>query len=317
MPDDEGRTHKLISEGELANCDIFLVDNDLNSRSSVRNILHNHGFRKLHQARSARELRQVLQKHMPDLLIGSYDLPDDDFIDCVLDIRQGMLGVNPFIPIITLVEEPTPEVVTRVVESGTDTVIAKPISTAQMLDRVNDLIESRKKFIMSEGYIGPARRKDSGTPGIEAPNTLRAKAKGENLNVMQIENMIANALAKMKTLKVDVIGVHVAAHVTALVPMLERSGRVDPSIRNELLALLDITDSASETLVGSSYEYTMLLCDSLGNVASAILASRGGIPDPKEIKLLKPLSQAIQACFSGAITSAEQVNAIAVQIGAR
>ncbi len=307
----------MMAVNDLANCEIFLVDNDLNSRSSVFNILHNHGFRKLEQARSARELRTHLLKNMPDLLIGSYDLPDDDFIDCVLDIRQGLLGINPFLPIITLVEEPTPAVVARVVESGTDTVIAKPISTAQMLDRINDLIESRKKFIMSEGYIGPARRKDSGTPGIDAPNTLKAKAKGQILSVVDIDKLINNALGKMKTLKVDVIGVHVASHVTALVPMLERSGRVDPSIRTELLALLDITDSANETLVGTRFEYTLLLCDSLGNVASAILASRGGVPDQREIQLLKPLSQAIQACFSGAITSVEQVNAIADQIGAR
>jgi len=306
-----------MAQADLASCDIFLVDHDLNSRSSVRNILHNHGFRELRQAKTVEELRKVVGKHMPDLLIGSYDLKDGDFIECIHEIRQGKLGNNPFLPIITLVEEPTPEVVTRVVESGTDTVIAKPISTAQMLDRINDLIESRKKFIMSDGYIGPARRKDGAMPGIDAPNTLKAKAKGEKLNVIEIENMINSALHKMKTLKVDIVGVQVASHVTNLVPMLERSGRVDPSIRSELLSLLDITDSAPEILAGTTYEHVLMLCDSLGNVASAILASRGGTPDPKEIRLLKPLSQAIQACFSGAITNVDQVKAIATQIGAR
>jgi len=306
-----------MAQADFSNCDIFLVDHDLNSRSSVRNILHNHGFRELHQAKTVEELRAVVSKHMPDLLIGSYDLKDGDFIECIHEIRQGKLGSNPFIPIITLVEEPTPEVVTRVVESGTDTVIAKPISTAQMLDRINDLIESRKKFIMSEGYIGPVRRKDGSTPGVDAPNTLKSKVRGEKLSVIDVENMINSALHKMKTLKVDVIGVQVAAHVTNLVPMLERSGRVDPSIRNELLSLLDITDNAPEILAGTAHEHVLMLCDSLGNVASAILASRGGNPDPKEVRLLKPLSQAIQACFSGAISNVDQVKAIAAQIGAR
>jgi len=306
-----------MGQGELATCEILLVDHDLNSRTSVRNILHNHGFRELQQAKSISEIRATLIKHMPDLLIGSYDLKDGDFIECVHEIRQGKLGSNPFLPIITLVEEPTPQVVTRVVESGTDTVIAKPISTSQLLDRIDDLIESRKKFIMSDGYIGPARRKDGGAPGIDAPNTLKSKAKGEKLSVTEIENMINSAITKMKTLKVDVVGAQVATHVTSLVPMLERSGRVDPSIRTELLALLDITDSANDVLTGTPYEHVLLLCDSLGNVASAILASRGGNPDPKNIRLLKPLSQAIQACFSGAVTNVEQVNAIADQIGAR
>jgi len=306
-----------MNQADLANCDIFLVDHDLNSRQSVKNILHNHGFRNLRHGKTVADLREVLTKHMPDLLIASCDLKDADFIDCIHEIRQGKLGNNPFIPIITLIEEPSPEVVTRVVESGTDTVIAKPISTSQLLDRITDLIDARKQFIVSDGYIGPARRKDGGTPGIDAPNTLKAKANGQKLSFTEIENMINGALSKMRTLNYDVIGVQIAAHVTNLVPMLERSGRVEPSIRAELLALLDITDNASEHLAGSEYAHVMLLCESLGNVASAILASRGGNPDPKEVKLLKPLSQAIQACFSGAITTVEQVKAIAEQIGAR
>lgn len=306
-----------MGQAHLADCDIFLVDHDLNSRQSVKNILHNHGFRNLRNGKTVADLRQVLGKHMPDLLIASCELKDGDFIDCVHEIRQGRLGNNPFIPIITLVEEPSPEVITRVVESGTDTVIAKPISTSQLLGRITDLIEARKHFIVSDGYIGPARRKDGPLPGIDAPNIFKAKVMGEKLSFTEVENMINSAQTKLKTLNYDAIGAQVAAHVTNLVPMLERSGRVEPSIRAELLALLDITDNAGEQLKGSEYEHVTMLCDSLGNVASAILASRGGNPDPKEVKLLKPLSQAIQAGFSGAITTVEQVEVIAQQIGAR
>jgi hypothetical protein len=59
-----------------------------------------------------------------------------------------------------LIETPTPELVQRVVVSGTDTVIDKPIPTAQLLDRIEDWIGSRKKFVVAENYIVPARRED-------------------------------------------------------------------------------------------------------------------------------------------------------------
>ena len=81
--------------------------------------------------------------------------------------------------------------------------------------------------------------------------------------------------------------------------------------------LLDITDNSNEKLSGTPYEHVVELCEAIGNVASSILASRNGTPDPREIKLLKPMSQAVQACFSGAITTAQQVSAIVQQIGAR
>lgn len=301
---------------DYTECDVILVDEDLNSRQSIKNILHNHGFRKLRTGRTMADTREFLSKGMPDLLVGSTDIKDGDFIDYVREVRKGQAGNNPFIPIITLVGEPTPELVRRIVESGTDTVIAKPFSTAQVLDRVQDLIDARKKFIISDDYIGPVRRKDGGVPGIEAPNTLKARANGENLSFAEIENMIYQASNDLKMLKVDVIGIQIAAHVTNLVPLLERGGKVNPAIRTELLALLDITDTSEEKLQGSKYEHVGELCNSLGNVASSIIASRGGEPDVKDVRLLKPLSQAIQACFSGAITDIAQVKAIAQQIGA-
>ena len=97
--------------------------------------------------------------------------------------------------------------------------------------------------------------------------------------------------------------------------MLERGGRVDPAIRAELFSLQDIIGSSDEKLHGTTHARVAKLCNSLGNVASAIIASRGGAPDQKDILLLKPLSQAIQACFSGAITDVAQVKVIAAQVG--
>jgi two-component system chemotaxis response regulator CheY len=295
----------------------LIVDNDLNTRQSVKNILHNNGYREIRLGRNLGNVREILGKSMPDLLICSCDLPDGDFLNYIREIRQGTAGNNPFLPIITLLETPTPELVSRIIESGTDTVIAKPISTAQLLDRIDDIIEARKKFVVSDSYIGPARRKDQALRGVEPPNLLRAKAEGQKLRFAEVEAMISGALGKMKSLKIDVLGTQISSHITNLVPMLERSGRLDPTIRQELLGLLDITDNSREKLAGTAYEHVVEICDSIGNVASAILAARGGVPDPRDMKLLKPLSQAVQACFSGAITNAQQVSAIVRQIGAR
>ena len=295
----------------------MIVDNDLNTRQSVKNILHNNGHREIRLGQNLGNVREVLEKSMPDLLICSCDLPDGDFLSYIREIRTASSGNNPFLPIITLVETPTPELVTRIIESGTDTVIAKPISTAQLLDRIDDIIEARKKFVVADSYVGPARRKDQALRGVEPPNLLRAKAEGQKLSFAEVEQMINGALGKMNVMKVDVLGAQISTHITNLVPMLERSGRLDPTIRQELLSLLDITDHSQEKLTGTSYEHVIELCDSIGNVASAILASRGGTPDPRDIKLLKPLSQAVQACFSGAITNAQQVSAIVQQIGVR
>ena len=86
-------------------------------------------------------------------------------------------------------------------------------------------------------------------------------------------------MSKLKALKVDVIGIQTSTYGTNLVPMLERGGRVDPAIRAELFSLLDIIGSSDEKLRGTRHARAAKLCNSLGNVASAIIASRGGAPD--------------------------------------
>ena len=98
--------------------------------------------------------------------------------------------------------------------------------------------------------------------------------------------------------------------------MLERGGRVDPAIQAELFSLLDITGSSDEKLRGTRHARVAELCNLLGNVVSAIIASRGGAPGQKDIFLLNPLSQTIQACFRGAITDVAQVKGIAARVGA-
>ena len=230
-----------MSKLDFANVDVLIVDNDLNTRQSVKNILHNNGHREIRLGQNLGNVREVLEKSMPDLLICSCDLPDGDFLSYIREIRTASSGNNPFLPIITLVETPTPELVTRIIESGTDTVIAKPISTAQLLDRIDDIIEARKKFVVADSYVGPARRKDQALRGVEPPNLLRAKAEGQKLSFAEVEQMINGALGKMNVMKVDVLGAQISTHITNLVPMLERSGRLDPTIRQELLSLLDIT----------------------------------------------------------------------------
>jgi len=304
----------MSSKYALAAIDIYLVDKDLNTRQSCKHILYNSGFRDVRMGTTLQNVVDTLNSSNPDILICAAELDDGDFIETISQIRTRKVGNNPFIPMITLVDNPSPELILRVVQSGTDAVIAKPISTTGLVSRVMETIEARKQFVMSEGYLGPIRKTDR-MRGTTVPNTIKYKAEGKKFSYKDLENAITSTIAKLKITSVDVIGVEIASHVTNLLPMLEKAGRVTPEIRVELLGLLEVTDLANEKLAGSQFEYAVELCELIGTVASQIVSSRNGQHDPKHVKLLKPLSQAIQACFSGAITSDEQVRSIVAHIG--
>lgn len=297
--------------------DLFIADHDLNARQSIRLILNNNGFRDIRITDNLARVKEVLAMHMPDILLCSATIPDADFCDFVYDLRHDKVGSNPFLPIIALLDEPTPELVQRILEVGTDDICMKPVSTTGMLERINTLINNRKPFLVTDDYVGPARKGDDLTMAVEVPNTLQAKATGKKMGYFDVEAGIKQTRIKLEEKKLEAIGVELASLVTKLVPMLERNPAVNDVVVGGLSTLIDQADDAIGRLANSRYSHVSELCRALIEVSKSIQASKGELADPREVMLLKPLSQAVQAGFSGGISTEEMARAIVHQITAR
>lgn len=295
--------------------DLYLADWDLNTRQSCKTVLYNHGFRGIGLGKTLKQVEEAVSKQNIDLLMCSAHLEDGDYLDFIKRLRRNEVGSNPFLPIITLVDEASPELITKVMACGTDTVIAKPISTGQLLDRIDGLISARKPFVVTEEYIGPARRGEKENT-VEVPNPLKAKVTGKKLSFLEIENAIKSALGKLDEQRLQNLGVKIASHVTNLVPMLQR-GPVDDDVQGELLALVKASENAQGKVRETKFAHVSDLCQSIMQVSNAIHDAESGVPESRDVMLLKPLSQAIQACFSGVINSPEEVQAIVKQISGR
>ncbi len=297
--------------------DLMLVDHDLNARQSIRLILNNNGFREIRIGDTLARVKDVLSMFMPDILLCSATIPDGDFCDFVYDLRHDKIGNNPFLPIIALLDEPTPEMVKRILEVGTDDICMKPVSTTGMLERINILINHRKPFIVTEGYVGPARKGDDLSKAVEVPNTLQAKATGKKVGFFDVEAGIQATKTKLEDKKLEFIGAELAALVTKLVPMMERNPAVNDVVVGGLETLIDEAEASIKRLEGSRYSHVIELCRALIDVSRSIQKSKGELADTREVALLKPLSQSVQACFSGAINTVEMAQAIVKQITGR
>ena len=86
--------------------EILVVDPASGSRESVRNILHDQGFRKMVFGESRADIETRMEVRMPDLLISDVNLPDGDFAGLVTHIRHNRIGFNPFVPVIALTWAP-------------------------------------------------------------------------------------------------------------------------------------------------------------------------------------------------------------------
>lgn len=310
-----GGVQRMQPNYTFSEVEILLVDSDLGSRNGVRTILSNNGFSNVTLGTEISKIRDVLTSGMPDLIITGIDFPDGKITDILSDIRNSKLGHNPFMPVIVMLGETTPEMIATLMNAGPDDVVMKPISTKGLLQRMHKQIHKRRPFIVTEKYLGPARKGDDTSRAVDPPNPLHLKATGGKASFMEIEQMIRGAMQSVEERKLENQGPEIAALVGRLTPMLDKP-QITPSAIGGLNMLIDLNMQAISKLEGSKYSHVQELCKALITVSKNLTQTAAGTaPEPQQVKLLKPLSQAIQAGFAGGINSADAARMIVKQIG--
>jgi two-component system cell cycle response regulator DivK len=111
---------------------LIVEDNDKNLKL-VRDILRHQGYETL-EAESGRDAVRVAVERVPDLVLLDIQLPDIDGIQVLQSIRrQRSLDATPVVAVSALV---MPDEQAKVVASGFDGFIAKPINVRQFLESV-------------------------------------------------------------------------------------------------------------------------------------------------------------------------------------
>jgi DNA-binding response OmpR family regulator len=292
--------------------DLLLVDPDTLARNTLRTTLHNAGFRILRHGQRLQDMMEHIAQAMPDLLICEAALPDGDFYSFVRDLRHHEVGSNPFLPIIALTGNPTPDLVRAIIDSGADHLIVKPISLRQLQDRILALIKARKPFVVTSDYIGPDRRGDeerngARTPSMEVPNTLRAKVTGDP-DISECQAAIDRMIVEINLRKLERYADQIVWLVDRVAPDLE-AGAISESTRDDLNRLLYCAEDTGRRLGGTKYDHVSDLCLSLIKVSSEV---RRRLPDPprREVRLLRPLASAILAGFeTGTAKTAREIYA--------
>ena len=287
-----------MSEIRFDQVDTLIVDPNKGARDGIRNILLNTGFRAVRFGYTAEDIREGFKDATPDLLICDTELTDEDMSYVVSEVRHHKLGKNPFIPVIATTWTPTKEMVRKVIESGVDDLLTKPLSTGQLMARIKTLVHARKPFVVTSDYIGPERRKrdeaNPGVPAVEVPNILKAKVIGDE-DIASIQQAIDMAIAEINIQKLERHAIQIG-YLIELILHAYQQGEKNDELFHNIDKLLYVAEDTSRRLVGTQYDHISSLCESLVGVSSAIWKSRFN-PSGKDLQLLTPLSQAIHKAF--------------------
>ncbi len=280
---------------------IFFGEPEGHLRQAIRNALITEGYRGLRDFARLPDLRNALLSGPPDLLVIDTHLAEGDCFDFVHQVRYQRIPGNPFIPVIFTTWQPESALVRRIVDSGADDLLLKPMSPLQLLQRIETLTFNRKPFVVTSDYIGPDRRdvdarNKSDIPQIEVPKTLKAKAYGEKVSMEDLQTLVENTMFDINEQRLKRHSYQVAFLANLIVPAYS-TGKADHETLAHVKRLAEVADDVGRRLVGSSFEHIADLCRSLMEVAGRI-SDNSRDPDSRDVELLKPLSDAILVGFN-------------------
>ncbi|GAB6053630.1 hypothetical protein JCM17960_24500 [Magnetospira thiophila] len=302
---------------------VFVGCPDQNVRTTTLTVLRNCGFRNVEHGTTLEAVRTEMSMRPPDLLFCETTFPDGDPGALIRDIRHHELGNDPFLVVVMMTWKPSAELVGKIINAGADDLLVKPLSAKQVIQRVGALIKNRKGFMVTSDYIGPDRRRDKGRPEeegeeqikpLEVPNALRAKALGEASSA-EIQQSINEALKSINSRKLEGHAVKVSQLVADILPAY-REGRVDLTVRQKLHHLVFVAEDTARRLVDTEYSHVADLCNSLVQVSNDIYASWKD-PNQKDLKLLEPISKAIETAFTGTPEQADMARQITDTVSGR
>ena len=120
---------------------LIVEDNDKNMKL-VRDILQHQGHATLEAAHGADGVRLALEQR-PDLILMDIQLPDIDGITALQEIRQN--AALDAVPVLAVSASVMPDEQQKVVSSGFDAFITKPIELKQFRETVQRFLAQGRK----------------------------------------------------------------------------------------------------------------------------------------------------------------------------
>ncbi|MBT7955973.1 MAG: response regulator [Rhodospirillaceae bacterium] len=269
-------------------------------RDEIRGVLHHEGFRDIVLAENVKTVEELVAKGNVDLLIAEHEFPRGNMIDLVRRIRHHELGDNPFIVIILMAHDPEKEDILRIIDTGADDLILKPITAGALVKRVNFLVSQRKDFVVTADYIGPTRRSGNREgelviPEMEVPNPVQRKALGQSTGT-GFQKEIDKFADIVNVQKVERNAFQITFLVETIIPLYV-DGKAVTDTKKQLDRLKYVSEDIGRRMKGTKYDDVSELCVSILGVVNSI-CKKPNRPDSTDLKLLPKLAQAIEVAFS-------------------
>lgn len=149
------RKGKALKPAQLS---VLVIDDQPFYCNLLNEILRAMGVSRVETAENGVAACEVLQSFMPNIIICDWVMPEMNGLEFAKKIRHSSNSILRQVPIIMITSNNLRSQIIEARSAGVDTFVLKPISNKSVWDRLKEVVETPRDFIVVDNYIGPCRR---------------------------------------------------------------------------------------------------------------------------------------------------------------
>lgn len=135
---------------DVRDLDVVFVDDARQDQAIMRSILSGARVGRVRGFSSAQEAHHAMLVEPPHVVITDYEMPQADGLTLVRSMRDPRSEPLNAVPVILVASNPTRGLVERAIALGVHHVVAKPVSPAAIVRRLEAVALDRRSFVFDE-----------------------------------------------------------------------------------------------------------------------------------------------------------------------
>lgn len=165
---------KIIAP-RLDKVSVLIAEDDKITLKLLRDVLLHLGFKDLEFVEDGSAAIDVMRRKEIDLVICDWKMRPMDGLEFVKFIRNSPDSPDRFVPVIMLTGRAEVASVMEARDVGVTEYLIKPFSVKALCERIIEVVENPRDFVIANAYKGPdRRRKDSQPPDGQEKRKSRA-----------------------------------------------------------------------------------------------------------------------------------------------
>lgn len=143
----------------LKNLRILLIEQNQPVRVLIRSVLLDLGFGLVDAVAETEQAWALYTEHEPDIIMMDWRFNHPQGLAFIKRIRTAKNSPVPNVPIILMMAYTNKELLFQARDAGITEFLIKPFTVETLTRQITQLIEKPRDFVISQGFIGPDRRR--------------------------------------------------------------------------------------------------------------------------------------------------------------